>query len=337
LGETIPPAAVFILEEVSGRKIDLATDGHLPWLGRRSSWASTDIHDHSSIFDVQGHGWRINRDRFEELLISLATEQGAVVLDQWKLVARELVRCSTGWQVGLIDAGGVQRELATEIFVDATGQGAHAVRRVHGSGRRQNFDRLMALSIDFPQREINDPADATSIVEAVDSGYWYSVLDPDKKRLFTYFTDLDSLTYREMRNTEFFTSALGKSKHVGSLLDGCSRDNGGAVTVRVRPAMSSRRPSVAGDGWYAIGDAAMTFDPICSQGIYTAMRLGLEAARAISAGSRGDGVDYQAFTDRAWQGYLDNLNECYGFVDPERFGPSASFWGRRQPRRIARW
>ena len=337
LGETIPPAAVFILEEVSGRKIDLATDGHLPWLGRRSSWASTDIHEHSAIFDVQGHGWRINRDKFEELLIALATKQGAVVLDQWKLAARELVRCSTGWQVGLIDAGGVQRELAAEILVDATGQGAHAIRKVLGSGKRLSFDRLVAVSIDFPQRQSNEPADATSIVEAVDSGYWYSVLDPDDRRLFTYFTDPDSPTSREMRDTKFFMTALEKSTHVGSLLDGCSRDNIGTVRTRVRTATSSRHPSVAGDGWYAIGDAAMSFDPICSQGIYTAMRHGLEAARAISAGSRGEAVDYQAFTDRTWRDYQDNLIECYGVVDPERFGPSASFWERRHPQRTAGW
>ena len=322
---------------MSGRKIDLSQHGHLPWLGRRSSWATAEVHEHSAIFDVQGHGWRIDRDRFERLLLSLAAEQGVAVLNDWTLAARELVRGATGWHVGLIDADGNSRELVAEILVDATGQGAHAIRRVPGSGRRQSFDRLVALSIDFPQRESNEPADATSIVEAVDSGYWYSVLDPDERRLFTYFTDPDSPTSRELRDNESLVAALWKTEHVGPLLDGCLNEDVGAMKVRARTATSSRRPSVAGDGWYAIGDAAMSFDPICSQGIYTAMRHGLQAARAILAGSRGKAVDYQAFADRAWRGYLDNLNECYGMVDPERLGPNASFWKRRQPERTATW
>jgi flavin-dependent dehydrogenase len=105
--------------------------------------------------------------------------------------------------------------------------------------------------------------------------------------------------------------------------------------MRVRAATSSRLPSVAGEGWFAVGDAAMTFDPICSQGIYTAMRLGLEAARAITAGSRDARVDYQNFADRTWRDYLHSLRECYTDVDSERVESTASFWERRQPQRIA--
>ena len=164
LGETIPPAAVFILEHVSGHGVDLADGGHLPWLGRRSSWVSTAIHEHSSIFDVQGHGWRIDRARFEDLLISLAAEQGAQILDQWQLSSRGPAQHSSGWRISLIDPDGVHRELSAAVLVDATGRGAHAVRNIHASGRRQVLDRLVALTIDYPQRENEGPADATSIV-----------------------------------------------------------------------------------------------------------------------------------------------------------------------------
>ena len=62
-----------------------------------------------------------------------------------------------------------------------------------------------------------------------------------------------------MRDSDFVTTALGETTHLASLLGECTRDPVGEVTMRVRAATSSRLPSVAGDGWFAVGDAAMTF------------------------------------------------------------------------------
>ena len=200
----------------------------------------------------------------------------------------------------------------------------------------------------LPLKESPPSVDATSRVEVASSGYWYSVLSPDHRRVFAYFTDSDLLATGEIRDPGFFFRELEQTSEVGSLLDECRiearpAETGGCAKgqwarPRVRPASSSRRRRMVGDGWYALGDAAMTFDPICSQGIYTAMRLGLEAARTIEKGSRQAVDRFQAYADQTWNRYLFSLGECYFTAEPRCTSKSeAEFWHRRRLENINRW
>lgn len=41
---------------------------------------------------------------------------------------------------------------------------------------------------------------------------------------------------------------------------------------------SSKLEQGSGEGWFAIGDAAFSFDPLCSQGIFNAMATAMQLA-----------------------------------------------------------
>lgn len=345
LGETIPPAAVFLLEDIAGRALDLSRQGHREWLGRRSAWSSEELFEHSSMFDLQGHGWRIARGELEELLLALAAAQGVTICRGWRLASHGLVRSAGSWRIGVFDSARRGRELDAEILIDATGRKSCVLRQLRGVGKRRTFDRLVCLAMDFPLEGTPRSTDATSVVEVAENGYWYSVLSPENRRVLAYFTDSDLLTPGEMRDSGFFFRQLDGTRAMGALLEECriedrlnGRGHGARESPRVRVASSSRHRAMTGEGWFALGDAAMTFDPICSQGIYTAMRLGLEAARAIERGTRCAADRFQAYVDSTWDRYLFSLGECYFTAEPPRASKGgAVFWQRRLLERINRW
>jgi flavin-dependent dehydrogenase len=87
---------------------------------------------------------------------------------------------------------------------------------------------------------------------------------------------------------------------------------------------------VTGSNWLAAGDAAITFDPLSSQGIYHALKSGLLAARAIENCLCGDQTaleDYARGTQERFDEYLSMRPVHYG--QEQRWSYSA-FWQRRR-------
>jgi flavin-dependent dehydrogenase len=87
---------------------------------------------------------------------------------------------------------------------------------------------------------------------------------------------------------------------------------------------------LAGCGWVAAGDAALSFDPLSSQGILTALLMGSGAGHAIAAIlMRGDrqplvwwGTEYARLLET-------HLRLRAAFYALERRWPNAPFWARR--------
>src|SRR5215213_9445087 len=75
-GESLPPSARPLLEQL-GLWDALEADGHLPCHGNRSSWGSDAIDEQPFVFSPYGHGWHVDRRKFEALLIARALEAGA--------------------------------------------------------------------------------------------------------------------------------------------------------------------------------------------------------------------------------------------------------------------
>ena len=98
--------------------------------------------------------------------------------------------------------------------------------------------------------------------------------------------------------------------------------------IRILSAASMLSQPACGDGWIAIGDAASTFDPLSSQGIYKGIRSGMFAAYAIldeQAGKPGF-AKYQRFINDEYTEYLNTKKEFYSQV---KRWPESEFWRRR--------
>ena len=60
------------------------------------------------------------------------------------------------------------------------------------------------------------------------------------------------------------------------------------AALRVVAANSSRLDCVSGRGWLAVGDAAMAFDPLSSQGLVQALASGIRAGEALNGRLAGE-------------------------------------------------
>jgi len=103
----------------------------------------------------------------------------------------------------------------------------------------------------------------------------------------------------------------------------------GVEPPRVTAAHSSTLRPPAGDGWLAAGDAALSFDPLSSQGLFHALYTGLASAEAVDRSLSGDvsGLsDYVARLAEIEAVYQRNLT---GWYELERRWSSEEFWQRR--------
>jgi len=84
-----------------------------------------------------------------------------------------------------------------------------------------------------------------------------------------------------------------------------------------------------GTGWLATGDAAFSYDPLSSQGIYKALQSGLMAAETIEAvfhGQHDAALDWSLRNRQSFERYLGTRHAYYGL---ERRWPDSVFWRRR--------
>ena len=142
-----------------------------------------------------------------------------------------------------------------------------------------------------------------------------------------YFTDSDLVSFKAARNTAGFIEAVNRTEHVRSRLvsTGYVMDSEPVVTA----ANSATLNHMTGDGWIAAGDAATSFDPLSSQGIFNALYSGLKAGRALHGhltGEVGSLELYARHIKSIYETYFQNRSRFYRY---EGRWPESAFWQRR--------
>jgi 2-polyprenyl-6-methoxyphenol hydroxylase-like FAD-dependent oxidoreductase len=321
VGETLPPATCRLLSHLGiwDRFLDAnANPAHVIAV----SWGENRTRENSSIFDPYGPGWHVDRRRFDRLLAQAATEAG-ITLAQGTRICFRRIDGRAVWRLSFV-AGAREREESARILVDATGRSAVIARRM--GARRITVDRLVGLTAFFCLSHSNDPHDTTMLVEAVENGWWYSAVLPDQRIVVAYLTDADLLADRSGTLPVRFLNQLRQASRTSSRLRGYELDYGPLVSS----ANSSLLDRMCGDNWIAVGDAATSFDPLASQGVYRALESGLKAAEAIEeywTRSRKALEDYERSQMSQYERYLIQRHEVYR---RECRWPEHEFWRRRQ-------
>src|SRR5262249_36006507 len=188
VGEAIPPAARPLLRRL-GLLERLPAAGHLPCYGNRSVWGSDEPYSTDFILDPNGHGWHLDRRRFDAMLRDAARSAGAEVLRG--LRPSEATRDGVGcWRIGLRGDREAETTVGCDWLVGATGRRA-PMAAPPGAPRRRD-DGLVAFHARFrPATGAVEDRDSRTTVEAVSDGWWYTALVPDGERVVAFLTDAD--------------------------------------------------------------------------------------------------------------------------------------------------
>lgn len=324
IGEALPPAARPLLRDL-GVLDRFAGDGHLPCYGNLSAWGSPSLQGADFIYDPNGHGWHLDRPRFDRSLREAAREAGAL------LAAASVRRISPApeplrWRL-LLQEAGAEREICCRWLIDAAGRRA-AVARSRGACRRHD-DRLVAFFMVFAAGDAvpEGDRDARTLIEAAPDGWWYTALVPGGRRVIACLTDADLAVPLSLRERRGFLRLLETTQHVRESLRAggylpCAGPTGA-------PAAGSCLDRFTGEGWLAAGDAALSFDPLSSQGILTALYTGMKAGQALHARLSGDRTALDEYAER-----LQTIREAYRRNHAHVYAAEARwahcpFWKRR--------
>ncbi|MEA2185330.1 MAG: hypothetical protein QOK16_341 [Solirubrobacteraceae bacterium] len=318
VGETLPAVAAVALRDLGLHELIEDSGVGIPSAGTSAFWGGAQPLENDAIVDPHGHGWHLERARFDAWLREQARAAGAQLCVG--RVAARLVGAGAGEPAAMqVQIGEQAMTVTCRWVVDATGRRA-AIARGQGA-RRERRDRLVALYA--PVQTRRGDVDARTRVEATPAGWWYSALVGDGRRVVAFLTDAD-LVEPEWRTRAGFRAALDGTVH---LLPA------GTVTLTSDPATTAahgtRLTPAVGKGWLAVGDAALAFDPLSSQGILNALITGVQGAMAVDALFRGDGAATLAYECRlagVWSAYELNRARAYAL---ERRWPQAEFWARR--------
>ena len=321
VGEALPPAGRPLLRDLGVLDAFLA-DGHLPCHGNLSAWGSPALHATDFFFGLDGHGWHLDRARFDAGLRDAARRAGAELRDGTRLAAAEPDPAG-GWRVALSGEGG-PGEARCGWLVDATGRRAAVARRAGAA--RLHDDALVAFHARFrPARE--GDRDGRTLVEAAPDGWWYTALVPSGERVVAFLTDADLADRADLLSPHGFARRVEGTVHVRAALDAW----GFAVHGRPRgaDAGSARLDRFTGPGWVAAGDAAVSYDPLSSQGIRTALYTGMLAGRALHARLDGDGSALAGYAHRLREVHAAYLRSRAEFYAYETRWADRPFWTRR--------
>jgi flavin-dependent dehydrogenase len=305
IGEALPPAARQLLQE-----LDLwdgfVTDGHLPCYGNLSVWGSSELQCNDFIFDPNGVGWHLDRPRFDQLLRKAASNAGVDVSIGAKLNIKACAFSRDSWLIS-VKGNGSEQKLRSRWLIDATGRRS-AIARAQGV-RRLADDGLVAFFAVFSPREyveapvypvhsgcsLSFDEDSRTLIESAPDGWWYTALLPSRQRVVVYLTDAD-LASQTLRSKRGFVAHLSRTEHVSACLR--AYDYTMMKGVKAVRAESACLESFTGEGWISVGDAALSFDPLSSQGIVTALFTGLKAAEALNEKLSDNSVSFTSHPEK---------------------------------------
>jgi flavin-dependent dehydrogenase len=303
-GETLPPEINPVLRDLGLWEAFQALSP-LEASGMVSVWGDPVPVEVDFVRNVYGHGWHIDRRRFDEMLVQEAIRAG--------------VRAYSRHRVGTCQQEGDYWRVAgcrAAILVDACGTNGLTI---NGNSHREIEDVLLAIALTI---SYSDPGaqDLRTCIEATSDGWWYTAPLPSGAGIAMFFTD--PVLYR--RDGISIHDQLKTAPLTARRLEGARmRDS------RVLRVTSSCRTTIVGRGWLAVGDSASSYDPLSGRGVFKAVRHATSATTSIVAYLRGETDSMTQYAEQVRVEFNEYVRQRRLYYASERRWADYSFWRAR--------
>lgn len=321
IGESLAPAAQRILRELNlCQNLDAELEQKLyrKNLGMQSYWGSDRVHIVDHLRNPDGFGLNLDRKEFEVYLRQVAEERGVQCLWSTKIHSSEYA--DEHWNI-TAKSNDSDHEITSKFVIDATGRQSHFARS--RGIERTHFDKLIACWMSLP----NTLENQMSTISVSENGWWYSAVVPKNKRVIAFQTDSDIYEKSQFKTLDSLLELSKENPHVTSILNSSDIDSNKFHGITA--ANSTKLNQVAGTQWVAIGDAAISFDPLSSQGMFNAMACAMQLKHLILQVGFGEEMTnhYSTQIENIWRSYLQHKDIFYRQELRWRDG---EFWRRRQ-------
>lgn len=320
IGETLPPGTQVLLEQLDIWPAFVERD-YVQSYGTCAAWGSNQLYTNEFIYGMHGQGWHVDRRDFDLMLSELVIQRDVSLYTRARLI--DYRRHHDGWRlsVGALNSHQPSFLIDADFVVDATGRSAFFAR-AQGAQRRV-FDRLVGAVMFFDAPAAS--SDSYTLVEASEHGWWYSALLPSGRLVVACMSDADLVKAQGLKSSECWLSCIDRTRYTRERLHGARP----RTTPQIHPAYSHRLDRVSGDGWLAVGDAAYTFDPLSSQGIFQAIRGGIYASYAILDAFKQNTSGLKKYASLIDHEFSNYRNIWADYYKRERRWPQSAFWQRR--------
>ena len=320
IGESIPPDALRLFQSLGIDQPFLAEE-HAACYGSCSYWGSDKRGYNDTLMHPLGHGWHLDRLRFNRFMADQAGKRGIELASGTRLTGSTPAAGGAGFALQLAAGSAEQRSTTTihaDFVIDASG--ASAVFARHRGSQKIGELPLICLAMRFAWPQRSAPASGMTHLEAVEHGWWYGAHLPDNSLLLAFYSDADTIKTHRLQQPERWLAWLSGAPNTAALVESAAPSAEGVLSF---PAPSYCLDQIAGDRWLAIGDAASAYDPITAQGIVKSIANGIAAADVIAG--RTSIRQYAASVRQQYQRYLTLRRTYYGL---EQRWPDAPFWTR---------
>lgn len=326
-GESLPAASIRLLRRLGldDLSVLLSHDEYLPCSANASSWGEDSWAYRDAVFNPEGSGWHVLRHRFDAAMLDHAKRQGCMHV---QALAREKLSDSDQETVHRIRAerpDGSSVHISAQWLVDATGRQAWLTRRMGPQALRWAEQYAAVGWI----RSGAEDVDNTTRVKSVKNGWWYTARLPQGWRVIAFhgLRECVGALAKDLPSMEHACKQSG-------VLPETFQTQISLNAIQIYDASMRSFNVVYGKRWLAVGDAALAFDPLSSQGIFFALYSGIRGAEAVAA-TLHEHADATSPLMDAYKNSVVSVREANrkalaGFAASERRFTDAPYWRLRQ-------
>lgn len=295
----------------------------LPSYSSTAYWGSDLPSRNDSIFTHESESYQLDRQEFDFMLLKNVVDLGGKVLPRTSCKKYQQLQ-NNHWTINATHTERGEMIIDTKYLIDATGRKSHVCRQIGIATTK--IDKLLGVGT-FLQSNTSTKYSHRQIIESTEYGWWYTSKLPNETIAVTLFTDADIISQDRLNENENWNNALSQTKHLKHSISGLTSQSS---KLYIRDAASKITDTSHKANFIAIGDAAVSFDPISSMGIGFAMTSGCHAALLVSTqledNSSLTSSQYQRDLENQFKQYLQTKKNYY--LQEKRWSTSP-FWSRR--------